>query len=175
MCLPPWPWNSGFPLILPGEILQKLYETWPVARLATVSAQQQPHLVPVVFCENRGDIFSPLDGKAKSGRPLQRIQNVTTNPHVTLLLDDYSPDWETLWWVRVDGMADLFEPAVDKADQITARLLAKYPQYRDPRLMFDTSFFIRVRPAKISCWTQSGSSAPIDDAVSRLTGVARSG
>ena len=96
----------------------------PVAHLAT-SSGRYPHLVPVVFCEADEAIHIPIDGKPKSGKPLQRLANIQRDPGVCLLVDVYSDDWSKLRWIRLDGMASLetTTPAV------AAALLAKYPQY----------------------------------------------
>ena len=153
-------------VILPEETYLALLANWPVARLATVSADAQPHSVPIVFCTHNGVIYSPLDGKRKKSRRLKRFTNIATNPKVTLLLDDYTADWQNLWWVRIDGKADRFEPSVEEASAIAERLLAKYPQYRNPSLMFDVSVYLRLRPGKISAWTQADSVAIIDAAIS---------
>ena len=44
-----------------------------------------------------------MDQKPKSGTNLKRLQNVGENPRVTMLADEYSDDWDTLWWARADG------------------------------------------------------------------------
>lgn len=125
-------------------------------------------MVPIVFCEHQSTVYSPLDGKRKSGRQLQRLQNLNVNPAATLLLDHYASDWETLWWVRIDGTADLFTPTDSTGDKIAERLLGKYPQYSDPSLMFDPSRYLRLVPSKVTAWSQSGSDTSIDRAVSDL-------
>ena len=105
-----------------------LLPTWvvqaPVARLATVDGTR-PHLVPVVFCVDDGQLFVPIDGKRKSGAPLKRVRNIEHNPAVSLLIDTYSNDWSRLRWARIDGRAGL----VSTDPGIRAALEAKYPQY----------------------------------------------
>jgi PPOX class probable F420-dependent enzyme len=153
-------------MILPENILRELYTKWPIARLATVSAHAQPHSVPIVFCEHGNTIYSPIDGKRKSTAALKRFSNLEANPNATLLLDEYASDWQSLWWVRIDGTADLFEPAAATGEQIAHRLLEKYPQYEDPLLRFDTSFYLRLRPSKTVFWSQSNSTASVLAAIS---------
>ena len=99
----------------------------PVARLATVSADGGPHLVPIVFAVEGDTIYSAVDGKPKRSRQLRRLANIAANPRVSVLVDHYSPDWAQLWWVRADGtclIADASPPA-------ESALRTKYPQYRD--------------------------------------------
>jgi PPOX class probable F420-dependent enzyme len=146
---------------LPDELLQALLNRWPVGRLATVSTQGMPHSVPIVFCELGGAIYSPVDGKRKLGRNLQRFSNIAQNPKATLLLDEYAMDWQRLWWVRIDGIAERYKPDAGHGRAIADRLMDKYPQYNEPDFMFDTTVFLRLRPDKVAAWTQSNSLATI--------------
>ena len=100
-----------------------------VARLATVTAADEPHLVPICFAvdEQSDTIYSAVDAKPKTTRDLKRLRNVEHNPNVTLLVDHYDDDWERVWWVRVDGAAEVH----DAHEQGRELLAAKYPQYRD--------------------------------------------
>ena len=77
-----------------------------------------------------GDVvYTAVDQKPKSGRPLRRLRNVGENPLVTMLADHYSEDWETLWWVRADGRAAILTDQRQMAAPL--RLLAdRYWQYR---------------------------------------------
>ena len=152
---------------LPEEIFTGLLSKWPVARLSTVSAAGRPHTVPIVFCERGRVIYAPLDGKRKRSARLQRFANLATNPKATILLDEYTPDWQHLWWVRIDGDADWFEPDTREAESIARCLLEKYPQYQAPAMMFDTTAYLRLRPTRVSAWAQSDSSETIGAAVGR--------
>jgi len=104
-----------------------------VGRLATVTADRAPHLVPVCFEFCGDDIVSVVDAKPKSTTALQRLANVRANPTVTLLVDYYDDrDWSQLWWVRVDGRARVIEGG-DAYRRAVDVLIAKYEQYRaDP-------------------------------------------
>ncbi|GGF33409.1 TIGR03668 family PPOX class F420-dependent oxidoreductase [Williamsia phyllosphaerae] len=100
----------------------------PVARMATVSDEVLPHLVPVVFAVDGDTVYTAVDGKPKSGAPLRRLGNIAANPNVSLLVDHYDDDWNALWWVRVDGTAQVHHAGVT-ADRAYALLRAKYAQY----------------------------------------------
>ena len=82
-----------------------------MARLATVTASEAPHLVPVVFAVDPDPdleaavIYTAVDGKPKSTQRLRRLANIEHNPRVSLLVDHYAEDWTQLWWVRADGTA----------------------------------------------------------------------
>ncbi len=85
-----------------------------IGRLATVTADGRPHVVPCCFAVIGATIVSAVDGKAKSTLALRRLENVRTNPHASLLVDHYSDDWSTLWWVRVDGPARVIEGGAER-------------------------------------------------------------
>lgn len=117
----------------------------PVARLATVSATGEPHLVPIVFALAGDTIYSAVDGKPKRTRTLKRLANIAANPRVCLLADAYSPDWSQLWWVRADGLCSV----LDESPPAAAALRAKYPQYRDVSL---DGPFLHITVTRWSSW-----------------------
>jgi PPOX class probable F420-dependent enzyme len=107
----------------------------PVARLATSTPDGKPHLVPVVFAvggdsgDSHGVVYTAVDAKPKTTQRLRRLTNIESNPQVSLLVDHYADDWTRLWWVRVDGLAEIHSD--DDAMRTGYRLLrAKYPQYQ---------------------------------------------
>ncbi len=100
-----------------------------VARLATVTPINDPHVVPICFAVDEEDeaetIYSAVDAKPKTTPDLKRLRNIEQNPRVALLVDHYDEDWEQVWWVRVDGNA-----TVEDDHQHGRQLLAaKYRQY----------------------------------------------
>jgi PPOX class probable F420-dependent enzyme len=97
-----------------------------VGRLATVTADGEPHLVPVCFALCGGRIVTAVDAKPKATRALRRLENVRATGRASLLVDHYEEDWARLWWVRVDGPADV----AGGDDDAMAALAAKYEQYR---------------------------------------------
>jgi PPOX class probable F420-dependent enzyme len=105
-----------------------------VARLATVGADNTPHVIPVTFAVDGNRIVTAVDAKPKRGGRLRRLENVATNPRVALLVDDYDEDWTRLWWVRADGMADIVAggAALERAFGL---LRERYAQYRTLELI----------------------------------------
>jgi PPOX class probable F420-dependent enzyme len=101
-----------------------------VGRLATVTVDRRPHLVPCCFALYGDTIYSAVDHKPKSTQLLRRLTNLRANPNATLLVDHYADDWSTLWWVRADGVGRILSAGAELADAI-ASLVAKYHQYRD--------------------------------------------
>lgn len=105
-----------------------------VARLATVTAEGRPHLVPVVFAVDDEVVYTAVDAKPKSTQRLRRLANIEANPNVSMLVDHYADDWSQLWWVRADGTATIHHTG--SAHQHGYALLrAKYPQYQTVQLI----------------------------------------
>lgn len=114
---------------LPEEDCRRRFAAAPVARLATVGAEGEPHLVPVVFALDGDLLYSAVDAKPKSTTNLRRLRDIRARPRVALLADHYEPDWDRLWWVRADGDAAVLDAAADGEGPL--RLLARrYAQYR---------------------------------------------
>lgn len=99
-----------------------------VARLATVSSDGAPHLVPFCFVLDGDVLYSAVDHKPKRAVELQRLRNMAAEPRVCVLVDHYEADWSQLWWVRLDGRASRVEPGAE-AERALDGLAAKYPPY----------------------------------------------
>lgn len=101
-----------------------------VARLATVDAQGQPHLVPIVYAFDGRRLYTPLDAKPKRVGPhqLRRVRNLQANPRVAVIIDHYDDDWQQLAWVQLRGLARLAEAGPEQTTGISL-LEAKYAQY----------------------------------------------
>ena len=100
-----------------------------VGRLATVTADDKPHIVPCCFAVSGDVVYSAVDHKPKSTRQLRRITNLRGNPYAALLVDYYDEDWSSLWWVRADGTGRILDAGPD-FDRAITLLVAKYDQYR---------------------------------------------
>jgi PPOX class probable F420-dependent enzyme len=106
------------------------FGTVPVVRLGTADAQGQPHVVVTTFAVDGDAIYTAVDQKPKSGNYLKRLRNVSENPQVTMLADQYADDWDTLWWVRADGRAAILSDPSSMAEPMRL-LTARYWQYRE--------------------------------------------
>ncbi|MBF9069397.1 TIGR03668 family PPOX class F420-dependent oxidoreductase [Streptacidiphilus fuscans] len=102
------------------------------ARLATASAAGAPHLVPITFVCERDRLYFAIDHKPKSASELRRLANIRENPQVSVLVDHYDEDWTQLWWVRVDGHAEIGEHGPER-ERALDLLAAKYRAYRETR------------------------------------------
>jgi len=104
-----------------------------VGRLATVTVDGDPHLVPCCFAVVGPAIVTAVDAKPKSTTALRRLDNIRSTARAALLVDHYDDtDWTLLWWVRVDGRARVVEDGPSRESAIDA-LATKYSQYRDAR------------------------------------------
>ena len=102
-----------------------------VARLATVRPDGAPHIVPITFALDGDRIVFAVDRKPKSTTRLRRIENIESDPRVSVLADAYDDRWERLWWVRADGRAHVAHD--DEARLALDALVRKYDAYRrDP-------------------------------------------
>ena len=111
--------------------MRRLVSAARVARLATVRADGQPHLVPVCFALVGETAYTAVDAKPKRSGALQRVTNVRATGVASLLIDEYAEDWTQLWWVRADGQARIADS--DERESAVAALVLKYEQYaRDP-------------------------------------------
>ncbi|GLU47434.1 TIGR03668 family PPOX class F420-dependent oxidoreductase [Nocardiopsis ansamitocini] len=117
-------------MTLDPDVARARFAAARVARLATVSADGRPHLVPVTFAAYGHTVAVAVDHKPKSGTGLKRLANIRANPEVCLIVDEYSDDWHRLWWARADGVARVEHEGADRADAL-ARLARRYPQYRE--------------------------------------------
>ncbi len=141
---------------LPRETIERLLERWPVARLATWDGRSRPHLVPIVFAPASGRLWSPIDGKPKRTGELARVLHIRRHPQVSLLLDRYDPDWQRLWWLRIDGRAEIVEPeeasASGEFDAAAEALRRKYPQYATVPLFRDAPRLIAIDAEATRSW-----------------------
>ncbi len=122
-----------------------------VARLATVDARGQPHVVPIVYAFDGNHLYSPLDAKPKrvDVHQLQRVRNIQANSQVAVVIDEYVEDWAQLAWVQIRGTARLVEDGAAHSTGV-ALLTAKYPQYETMPL--DDRPLIVITPSDITSW-----------------------
>ena len=104
----------------------------PVARLATVDVAGRPHVVPICFVVDGDTLYFAVDAKPKRTSDLKRLRNIAANPSVSVLFDHYEDDWSRLWWVRIDGAAQIVAD-VAQAEHAIEMLAGRYPQYRHAR------------------------------------------
>jgi PPOX class probable F420-dependent enzyme len=115
---------------LPVAEARRRFAAARVARMATVTAEGRPHLVPCTFALDGDCVFVAVDHKPKTTTNLKRLRNIAANPSVALLTDRYDEDWQELWWVRADGQASVLEEPAAVSD-LVGHLTEKYVNYAD--------------------------------------------
>lgn len=122
----------------------------PVARLATLRPDGTPRLVPITFALVDGVICAAVDEvKPKRSTRLARLDDVRRDPRVAVLADHYADDWSALWWVRVDGTAEVLD-AGSLRDRALAALVGKYPPYAATP---PTGAVLAITPTRWTGWT----------------------
>lgn len=122
-----------------------------VARMATVRPDAGPHIVPVTYAVIDETIVTMIDHKPKTTTRLQRLANIEHDPRVSLLVDEWSEDWEKLSWARFDCHGDLHEEDDVWASARDA-LALRYEQYRD-RAPSGTAIVLTIE--KITYWSST--------------------
>ena len=124
-----------------------------VAHLATSDPQGAPHLIPICFHYDGDRFYSVLDQKPKrtAVTNLKRVRNILSNPKVALVIDHWQEEWQGLWYVLVNGTADLLYEGKEQQVAVAA-LKEKYPQYLTMDL--DDKPVIRITPTNIVRWGQ---------------------
>jgi PPOX class probable F420-dependent enzyme len=121
---------------------RRRFEAARVGRLATVTPDRMPHLVPVVFALVDDFLYTAVDDKPKTTVALQQLANIDATGRASLLVDEYTEDWSTLWWTGVDGSAQVLTADSSERGRTARRrgrpgqvgvaleaLTRKYPQY----------------------------------------------
>jgi PPOX class probable F420-dependent enzyme len=132
---------------LPRATAEERLAAARVGRLATVTPDGRPHVVPVCFALHERRIYTAVDAKSKATRALQRLENVRAHGRASLLVDHYEEDWTQLWWVRVDGAA-----TIEESEAGLDALAAKYAQYRAAR---PAGPLITIAPETWRTWVAS--------------------
>jgi PPOX class probable F420-dependent enzyme len=131
----------------PRDIAEERLAQARIGHLATVTREGRPHVVPVCFALAGGIVYTAVDQKPKRTRALARLENVRATGRASLLVDHYEEDWSRLWWVRVDGRAEVTE-----SEAGLDALAAKYEQYRTAR---PAGPLIAIEPDRWRSWIPS--------------------
>jgi PPOX class probable F420-dependent enzyme len=127
------------------------------AVLAVNDPAGPPLVVPIAFALLRMadgiDVVTfAVDHKPKSTPRLRRLRLLAADPRTTLLVEHYQPDWQQLWWVRAEGLAQVLPAGTDpelRSESLGA-LQRKYPQYRQQP---PTAAVVRIRVTRWGGWS----------------------
>lgn len=140
---------------IPDAEIDAILEHHPVARLAVRAGREGVFQVPVVFARSGGRLWSPVDAKPKAGGELARARHIRAHPRVSLLLDHYDDDWSQLWWLRVEGEAEIVQGSTASDERAVAAVRAlkvKYPQYDHTAVLREPATLIAIRPQRLVSW-----------------------
>lgn len=159
---------------LSPEFIADALDCWPVARLSTLGEAGHPAPVPIVFLARPGELWSAIDGKPKSSQGaegLARVVNLVRDPRVGVLVDAYEADWRCLWWIQLQGEAEVVRCERPEGDEqlgpVVAGLRLKYPQYAVTPLFAGVPTLLRIRVLETRSWVA-------DEALARATLTAAS-
>ncbi|MBI3952261.1 MAG: TIGR03668 family PPOX class F420-dependent oxidoreductase [Acidobacteria bacterium] len=122
-----------------------------VARLATVSRDGQPLVVPICYAYDGERLYSVIDQKPKRvpGEKLKRVRNIQENSKVSVVIDEYDEDWTKLRYVIIRAEAEILIEGQEH-ERAIALLRKKYPQYQ--RMNITGKPVIRMTPTRIIHW-----------------------
>ncbi len=130
---------------------KRFVDSHRVARLATVSPNGEPHVIPVCFVLAEESVYITIDQKPKRdhSKPLQRLRNIAAHSSVALVVDHFEEDWTQLGWVMLRGAAEVLESG-EEHDTAQTLLKTRYPQYREMEL--GALPVIAIRVSRVTAW-----------------------
>ena len=139
------------PAPLDEAALERVLNDWPVGILSVTRPNDAPWSCPIVFVPSDGVLYSPVDGKPKSGGALARLNHIAREGKATLLLERYETDWQSLWWIRLSVDAEVITPAEHEHPAVYA-LRRKYQQYETTPVLGDRPALVRLTIRAIAAW-----------------------
>lgn len=141
------------------ELVERILDTAPVARLAQKDLEGGPQALPFVFARVERSLWSPVDGKPKKRAKLSRLDWVAAEPQVLVLVDHYTDDWTQLWWLKLFGHATVVGEREPGWSEAIRGLAAKYPQYRETPMFAGVPTMVRIDIEHWKSWASSGEAA----------------
>jgi PPOX class probable F420-dependent enzyme len=128
--------------------VQAFVQAHRVARLGTVDDAGRPLVLPICYIVAEETLYSPTDAKPKRVpvQRLKRLKNIQENPHVALVIDDYSDDWTQLAYVILHGRAEILTGG-SSFGRAVAALREKYPQYHHMAIQENPMIAVRLTRA----------------------------
>ena len=150
---------------LPKSAIERLLDTWPVARLATLTPEGRPHQVPIVFARVHGLLWSPIDAKPKApassracaicARARRRACCSTTTPRTGRGCGGCASTRRRAWSSRRRSRR------IPTAAAAVAALRAKYPQYARVAVLRDPPVLLALRPLRTESWCAGRDAVPV--------------
>ncbi len=141
------------------ELVERILDTAPVARLAQKDLDGGPQALPFVFARIERILWSPIDGKPKKHAKLSRLDWLAAAPQVLVLVDHYADDWTQLWWLKLFGEATVVNEHEPGWGGAVRELSVKYPQYRETPMFVGVPTMVRIEIDRWKSWASSGEDA----------------
>jgi len=129
------------------------FRTARVGRIATLTPDERPHVVPLVFAlvdaPTGPRVYWVVDRKPKRSELVQRLRNIEQHPAVEVVVDGYDEDWDALWWVRVSGNGRVVDAEGERSEALGS-LRDKYPQYA---AALPTGAVVAIDVERVSGWS----------------------
>lgn len=130
---------GGMGVLTPKQL--KFLKGHEVCRMATASRDARPHVVPVVYAVDGGDIIIAVDYGTK------KLKNLRENRMVALVVDDYSPNRA----VMVEGECEILERGKEYL-RLLEVLFGRFEFYRKHPWGEGESPILKVKPTKAVMW-----------------------
>ncbi len=119
----------------------KFLEAHELCRLATASKDGSPHVVPVIYALDGGDIVIAVDYKTK------KLKNLRENKKVAIVVDEYRPNRGLM----VEGDCEIFERGKEYL-RLLQILFDRFAYYRSNPWGEGESPILKIKPTKIIMW-----------------------
>lgn len=117
-----------------------------ISRVATVSRDGRPHVVPVCHVADNGRIYFA------TGRDSLKLRHLRANPNLAVIVDVYGEDWSALKGVMIQGPGALIERG-PRFRKIRDLLYRKYPQYPEESAIGERdSVMVEITPRRVTSW-----------------------
>ncbi len=126
--------------------VRKFLERERVARVATISRDGAPHVVPVCHVLEDGRIYFAADKDSK------KVKNLRAHPQAAVEVDLYSEDWPRLAGAAITGPATLIDRG-PRFRKLRSLLYQKYPQYSGESALEEGEVvMVEVIPRRLVSW-----------------------
>ena len=112
-----------------------------LCRLATASKDAKPHVVPVIYTLDGGDVVVAVDYKTR------KLKNLRENPRVALVVDEYRPNRGLM----LEGDCEIIERGPEYL-RLLKILFERFEFYRKNPWGEGESPILKIRPTKAVMW-----------------------
>lgn len=133
-------------MLKPSEV--RFIKRARVMRLATITREGFPHLVPLCHVFDGENIYFATDYGTK------KVENIKNNPRVAALFDEYKEPWSRLKGIMIQGRAEILESG-DEFRKAARLLKRKFKYYeREPYGPIEEGevLIVKIVPERAVSW-----------------------